>query len=390
MDQKENISELLKRYILNECSDEEIKVVIAYFQKATNSSAIPSVEAVLDFIKEKGETERASSDLTSEYLLKTAKEKEREARPGRNLQAFWIKQASVAAVFIGMLIGGYIFWTDQAPDISIAIPKDAITLELGDGSIEILGEEGTNTVRDKKGNVIGQQKGGQISYGETGLTEELEYNTLTVPYGKRYDLKLSDGTVVHLNAGTSLKYPIKFLEGQSRKVYLMGEAFFSVSKDPLHPFVVNADELNVRVLGTQFNVSSYPEDTKTDVVLVEGSVGMHRQAESFDKNGSTILEPGYKGTFQRNNGAIEKEPVITDIYTAWIGGELVFRKMTFENILKKLERHYNVSINNNNADLAKEVFNASYGKVSLYKVLEDLRLTHGVEYSIDKTNITIN
>ena len=82
--------------------------------------------------------------------------------------------------------------------------------------------------------------------------------------------------------------------------------------------------------------------------------------------------------------------VVTDIYTSWIGGELIFRNMTFENILKKMERHYNVSITNNNVGLASEIFNASYGQVSMQKVLEDLKLTHGIDYSIEGTNITIN
>jgi ferric-dicitrate binding protein FerR (iron transport regulator) len=216
------------------------------------------------------------------------------------------------------------------------------------------------------------------------------YNTLTVPHGKRFELKLSDGTQVNLNAGTSLKYPIKFLEGQHRKVFLNGEAFFDVSKDTLHPFVVNADDLDVRVLGTRFNVSSYPEDDRTDVVLIEGSVGMNKIMEDFDKDTSTVLEPGFKGTFQKNSGKIEKKPVTTGIYTAWMSGELVFRNMTFQNILKKMERHYNVSISNTNADLGNEVFNASYGKVTLEKVLKDLKLTHGINYSINQNLVTIN
>lgn len=302
----------------------------------------------------------------------------------------WWKYASAAAIFIGVMLSGYIFYQNPQATETIEIPADAITLELEDGSIEVLKEDGTIKVVDKTGKVLGVQKGTQISYEDVKTTEELVYNTLTVPHGKRFELKLSDGTQVNLNAGTSLKYPINFLEGQYRKVFLTGEAFFKVSKDSLHPFVVNADDLDVRVLGTRFNVSSYPEDDRTDVVLVEGSVGMNKQAERFDENRSTILEPGFKGTFQKNNGVIEKEAVVTNIYTAWMDGELVFRNMSFENILKKLERHYNVSIINKNTDFGNEIFNASYGKVTLEKVLEDLKLTHGIDYSINQNNVIIN
>lgn len=382
------MSELFKRYILNKCSEEEIEAVISYIKSATNSNDIPSVKDVLDLMKEHQELETIASDLSFEHVLKTAKEKATYSRRAR--QKVWRKYVSIAALFIGVIASSYIYWQNQISDNPILIPTDAITLELEDGSIEILNEDGSKKVVDKNGKVIGQQMGGRISYEEAGSTEELVYNTLNVPYGKRFDLKLSDGTIVHLNAGTSLKYPVNFLDGQNRKVYLTGEAFFDVSTDSLHPFVVNADELNVRVLGTRFNVSSYPEDNRTDVVLIEGSVGMHRQSDNFDKNRSTILEPGFKGTFQRNNGEINITPVLTDIYTAWIGGELAFRNMTFENILKKLERHYDISITNNNIGLANEVFNASYGQISLQKVLEDLKLTHGIDYSIEGTNITIN
>lgn len=302
----------------------------------------------------------------------------------------WWKYASAAAIFVGILISGYFVWQNQVSHKSSIILADSVTLEHGDGKMEVFGQDGTKKVVDRTGKVIGVQKGSQISYEGTNPIKELVYNTLTVPNGKRFELKLSDGTHIYLNAGTTLKYPIKFLKGRERKVFLTGEAFFGVSKDASHPFVVNADGLDIRVLGTRFNVSSYPEDTTTDVVLLEGSIDMHKQTESFEENSSTVLMPGFKGTFQRNNGEIKKEAVTTDIYTAWMGGGLVFRNMTFNNILKKLERHYNVTIINNNKDLGNIVFNASYGEIKLDKVLEDLKMTHGIEYTIKETGIIIN
>jgi len=301
----------------------------------------------------------------------------------------WWKYASAAAVFIGFMVSGYFFWQHQESKYPIQLPTASITLEHEDGSIEILKEDATKEVIDKTGKVVSVQNGSQITYKDTENFGELVYNTLNVPYGKRFELILSDGTQVHLNAGTSLKYPIKFLKGRHRTVFLNGEAFFGVSKDSLHPFVVRADELDVRVLGTRFNVSSYPEDNRTEVVLVEGSVGMNEKTENFNENSSTVLKPGFMGTFHRQNGKISKERVVPDIYTSWMDGELVFRNLTFENILKKLERHFNVSISIKNTDLAKEIFNASYGKVTLEKVLEDLKLTYGINYSINSDNVTI-
>ncbi|HET8736822.1 MAG TPA: FecR domain-containing protein [Pricia sp.] len=302
----------------------------------------------------------------------------------------WWKYASAAAILIGCLASGYFFRQHHEPKDPVQLPSDAITLQLGDGSIEVLSEDETTKVVDRSGKMVGVQKGAQITYGHTNDVKELVYNTLTIPYGKRFELRLSDGTQVHLNSGTSIRYPVTFLKGRQRRVFLNGEAFFGVTKDSLHPFVVRADGIDVRVLGTRFNVSSYPEDNRTDVVLVEGSVGMNAPTEPFDGKSGTILEPGFKGTFDKQNGKISKEPVVTHIYTSWMDGELVFRNLTFENILRKLERHYNVSISNNNAGLAKEIFNASFGNVTLKKVLEDLKLTYGIDYSIDQNKVIIN
>jgi len=364
------------------------KLIHKFLEGKATSEEIASLEK----LEKNAESETADifKDKEEEKIIKESMFKEIKNTIGNKQRFSWWKYASAAAVFIGVVLSGYLLYQTPVADQTIVIPEDAITLELEDGSIETLKEDGTKRVIDKTGKVLGVQNGARLSYEDAKTTEDLVYNTLTVPYGKRFELKLSDGTQVNLNAGTSLKYPIKFLKGQYRKVFLNGEAFFDVSKDSLHPFMVNADDLNVRVLGTRFNVSSYPEDDRTDVVLVEGSVGMNEQKENFDEGSSTMLEPGFKGTFQKTSGKIEKEPVITDIYTAWMGGELVFRNMTFENILRKLERHYNVSISNTNVDLGNTVFNASYGKVTLKKVLEDLKLTHGIDYSISQNNVTIN
>lgn len=173
-------------------------------------------------------------------------------------------------------------------------------------------------------------------------------------------------------------------------VYLNGEAFFDVAKDKAHPFIVNADNLNVRVLGTHFNVSNYPEDSHTDVVLVEGSVGMYSKGQNFDPEKNVVLKPGFKGSFNKASFAINTKEVTTGIYTAWIRGELVFRDMTFKNICKKLERHYNISIENNDAALANEKFNASFKDESIENIMSYFNEIHAMKYTINNNKVTIN
>jgi ferric-dicitrate binding protein FerR (iron transport regulator) len=138
---------------------------------------------------------------------------------------------------------------------TLVIPEDAITLQLENGNIQVIKEDGATQVTDPKGTVLGTQQGNRLIYNNRTTTKKLTYNTLTVPYGKRFDLVLSDSTRILLNAGTSIKYPVKFIKGKDREIHLTGEAFFEVAKDAGHPFIVNANGLNIRVLGTKFNVS---------------------------------------------------------------------------------------------------------------------------------------
>ncbi|WP_308991025.1 FecR family protein [Mariniflexile litorale] len=296
-----------------------------------------------------------------------------------------LKYASVAIIFLGM---GYLYQSRYFSNKTVLTPSNEnITLQLENGSIKIIKEDGASEIIDSKGNIIGTQNGTQIIYSDKLKKEILVYNTLTVPYGKRFEILLSDGTHVHLNAGTSLKYPVKFIEGQNRQVYLKGEAFFSVAKDKEHSFIVNSGTLNIQVLGTQFNVSSYPEDSETDVVLVEGSVNLYSK---INTNNNVVLKPGFKGSYSKQDISISTNPVITSIYTSWIDGGLVFRNMTFNNILKKMERHYNVDIVANNIELANEKFNASFRNEPIEKILEYFKITYNINYTINDNKILIN
>jgi len=300
----------------------------------------------------------------------------------------WKRYQSIAAVVICFMAAGYLFFqlTGTPSDI---LPKDAITLQLEDGTIHILENDGTVKIQNKNGDIIGQQNGNQLTYDKNSSPQKLAYNTLSIPNGKTFQLQLSDGTQVHLNAGSSLKYPVQFLKDAERKVFITGEAFLSVSKDTKHPFIVNANNLNVRVLGTQFNVSAYPEDNTADVVLVEGSVGLYAKNDVFDASKSDLLKPGFKGSYNKETKKISKEAVTTSIYTSWLTGELIFRNMTFDNILKKLERHYDITIVNNNKTLGNKVFNANFGQISANEVFRKLKINYGIEYQMDGDTIII-
>ncbi|MDO6801467.1 FecR family protein [Wenyingzhuangia sp. 1_MG-2023] len=298
---------------------------------------------------------------------------------------------NIAAVLTGIGIGGY-FYFQEHKDSKKLISQNAITLELEDGTVQELNENESNFIVHNKGNTIVKQNGNKLVYQNEKNDSEtkLSYNTLSVPYGRNFELELSDGTIAYLNSGTSIKYPTKFIKGNNRQIFVTGEVYLSVAKDSVHPFVVNTGDLNIQVLGTEFNVNAYPEDDTQEVVLVEGSVALYNQNKSNNNNRETILTPGDKAVFNKNNKVISTSSVITNVYTSWMSGELVFRNMSFENIVKKLERHYNIKIINKNSSINKTVFNASFGNESIEFILQSLKENYGIDYSIKGENIIIN
>ena len=300
-----------------------------------------------------------------------------------------------AIVILSMTLGYFVNEnvTKDNPVKEFGPKENFITLELEDGNIQVISEDGTSEVIDSEGNVVGSQVGNQLVYtngGKTGSGEPI-YNTLHVPYGKHFELKLSDGSVAYLNSGSSLRYPVEFIIGKERRVYLTGEAFLEVAKDTDRPFILNAADLDIKVFGTKFNVSAYPEDQLKEVVLVEGSVGMYPGTELSDGGEGTLLVPGHKGSYDKAEGNITTEEVVTSIYTSWVNGVLVFRNMTFENILKKLERHYDVNIVNNNEKLASAKFNASFGDMPIHKILDYFKGEYNIDYTvINEHEIIVN
>jgi hypothetical protein len=380
---------LLHKFILNQCDPEEIQEVVDYYRASQLTSDFPTVEDIKMLLGKTPQLDGDTADHIFANILSQAKDL--EAQPVRVKKFAFRRYAAIAATLL-LLLTFELSYRQAAPGPlkAPALNQNQITLQLGNGDIQVLSEDGKSTITDADGRVVGNQTGNKIVYeGETGA-EKLTYNIIKIPNGKRFQLQLADGSVVHLNSGTTFKYPVKFLSKENRQVFLDGEAFFDVAKDKEHPFIVNADDLNVRVLGTHFNVSDYPEDDLTDVVLVEGSVGMYTQTETFDATKSTILKPGFKGSFDRKNARIDTKAVITDTYTSWIDGGLSFRNMSFKNIARKLERHYNITIVNQNNKLANETFSASFKDIPLEKMLGYFNEIHGFTYTINNNKIVIS
>jgi len=295
-----------------------------------------------------------------------------------------------AAIFILLISASYFLYNYNKNSGSSNIQQNEITLQLENGEAIVVDENGSTKISNAKGTIVGEQKGNKLVYSTSNPSNNLEFNTLTVPYGKTFELQLSDGTTAYLNAGSSIKYPVQFSNQGNREVVITGEAYLDVAKDANHPFVVNAGDLNVRVLGTQFNVYAYPNDKISEVVLVEGSVGIYGKNEEFEVGKTAILEPGNMASFDKISKGIEMQAVQTEMHTSWMRGELIFRNETFINILKKLERHYNVQFVVKNEELSKERYNATFiTKSPIEEIMQNLNINYGIDFEIDGAKITI-
>lgn len=375
---KKNITKLL----LGTITEKEIEELRSWLEDPSNQKILEA------YIRDYHDLNLATlKNNLDEAYRKVTNNIEDSSKPVKRLFPNWIKYAAAVTLLIGLgLLYQQGFYTSQ--DHNALVPDDdSVTLTLDNGTRQPIDVNNEVEYKDAKGNVVYVQKQDLISYPKAIEKENLVFNTLKVPNGKNFRLELSDGTYVHLNAGSSLRYPVNFSSNGPRKVYLTGNAYFDVTKSAANPFIVNVDELDVRVLGTEFNISAYAEDKHIDVVLVEGAVNMERknQAQEFVE-----LVPGQKGSFDLDSKHVSVEEVDTSLYTSWRQGSLIFRELTFNIILKKLERHYNIQIVNTNAELGEEVFNARFDNVGIEEVLGYFKDIHDIDFSIDNNHVIIN
>lgn len=179
-----------------------------------------------------------------------------------------------------------------------------------------------------------------ISLSQDNKADEPELNHIIIPYGKRSEVTLADGTHIWLNSGSQLSYPSKFT-ASSREVYLSGEAFFDVAHDVSKPFYVVTKDFRIKVLGTKFNVSSYNEDKTIQTVLLEGSVSA-RKNKLFGK--SIELLPGERMVYDKAEDSFSKDAVDVQLYASWVNGYLIFENEPICQVATKLERYYNQPI----------------------------------------------
>lgn len=335
--------ELVDKYNKNECTDQEQAILYQFCEKAQLKK--------LMLFWDLSEEEEVRVRL---FLRINATIRKEESLIKRKRLKFLL--AGAAVVLLGSVISWLVIQHKTTAEHLITsiedVPKDKVTLKIADHYLIL--EEGIKEIKDQ-GNVIAYLNGQTITYNTKNLKAKEEHKVL-VPNGKKINVVLSDGSTVYLNSGTTLSFPNHFEGSKERKVVLNGEAYFDVQKDKSKPFLLQANEVNVKVLGTSFNVSSYTDDKEIQVVLVEGAVSM--DAASI-KDNAIKLSPGYQGVLSKSSLKIITQEVNTSLYTSWLNGNLIFRQAAFSDILKKLERAYGVDIKNNHPTINKIPFNTN-------------------------------
>lgn len=201
-------------------------------------------------------------------------------------------------------------------------------------------------------------------------SDEMVFNTVIVPYGKRTQITLSDNSTIWMNSGSKLIYPARFAPGK-REVYLEGEAIFEISPDKRNPFHVITSNVEVKVLGTIFNLSAYKDDPTVRTVLEKGAVELKYSSNSIFGTSKVTMVPGMLATYYPLNMTIDQTQVSTSYYTSWRDGYFMFKNESLGIIVKKISRYYNVSIQFNNQEMANETFSGQLDLGnSAYQVLE--------------------
>ena len=328
--EKPDFDALLEKYRKGECSPEELDFIESWYMQYNTA-----VEGL------------SQSDLENEV--------EMMAQSITPKVAFAIDQPSVwrrlrlplgiaASVLIICSIGYFLIPTQQKEqDIAkqealISPGRQAASLTLANGKKIFLSDQQAGKVAQEAGVNITKNRNGEIIYEIVGSADRvLGFNTLATTNGETYRVKLPDGSMVWLNAASSLKYPVSFKNSDQRVVQLSGEAYFEIAKDRRHPFIVKSREQQVEVLGTHFNINAYNDEPGVSTTLLEGSVRLKPE-----RGANRVLKPGQLA--ELTGGGLKVLQADTRAVTAWKDGYFRFKNESLQSVMRKIARWYNVEI----------------------------------------------
>lgn len=364
--EKDHKEKLVARYTNNEASEKELQVL---FGMLTSDE--------LDVILE--------SDMDQEI------QSIRNATAVRSKTSVWPKIAGIAAAITFIAMGVWFFGiknqllenknTHTVSTHDINPGKNRATLSLGNGKNIILSEEKSGVVIDVSSG-LAYNDGTKVDAtvdgrSNSGIKKQLAVST---PRGGSYQVILPDGTKAWLNAASTLKFPENFANAEERQVELIGEAYFEVAKNEQQPFIVRSGGQEVVVLGTHFNINSYPSEEKIRTTLLEGSVKISYKSKAY------MLKPGFQAEI---GSQVDIKPADMELTMAWMNGDFNFKEENIKSIMRKLERWYDIEV-----VYEGEIGTINYGaeisrKKTLKQVLKVLEETGSVRFKIEGRRVTV-
>lgn len=379
----DQLIQLIEKYLAGKATEDEKLQVEAWYEQQANENK--------HFYNNDAEQIR----LAAERSLKAIREKLNEQetpiitmRPRR----LSVIIAAAASILIFISVGAYFLLQHNKAPQQVAkniVPKNDILpggnkayLILSNGQRVSLTGAANGTITRHAGITVTKTADGQIVYqadsaaaGAKGAA--VAYNTVETPKGGQYQVVLSDGSHVWLNAASSLRYPAQFAANE-RRVELTGEAYFEVAKDKTRPFRVASNNQIVEVLGTHFNINSYADEPTTLTTLLEGSVKI---------NSNTILKPGEQASLVKN-GNVNVKAVDTDEAVAWKNGIFQFDNTGLEAVMRQLARWYDVEIQYDGKVPSRTFTGKIHKDINASDALSILKFTK-VNFKIDGKKIIV-
>ena len=330
--------------------------------------------------------------LIEKFDTEKALSKIKEKRKGKKLSFVpWVAAASVI-----LIVGISVFLLQKQKQEVVNLPvaarvepgKATVTLEMASG-LKYRLDTLSAVIRNNRENVNVNNLNGVLKIQEQDVdtgkqVAEQDYNTITVPYGGTYSIELCDGTKVYLNSGTVLEFPSRFNKSR-REVKLKGEAYFEVVRNERKPFIVNVNEMSVKVLGTSFNVKSYVDEPGVYTTLVNGSVAIVRDGQP-----ERLIKPGEQAYYNKGVGTLSVTEVDVAEFTAWKDGLFYFNDITLEEILRIVSRWYDLDVFYMNQGAKSVVYS---GKLPMYSSVEDVlrkfELSGEVRFELKGRTLTV-
>ena len=348
MESSDQLYILFKKYLDNTCSLEETQRLMNYFELDQDQELLKDIIMdVLEIQDESYETNFAIAEVLAKvdrdlfiqiHAATVPADKNKTAK-------LWLKIAAVAAALAIVCTAVYFFsYKPEQVPVAVAVavqdvkPGDfGATLTLANGKKISLANASKGEIGRESGIVITKSGDGRLVYEiNENVSDPNASNTLSTARGETYQVRLPDGSLVYLNAASSLTYTPSLIENGKRVVKLTGEGYFEVAKDKQHPFVVKTGRQEVEVLGTHFNISSYQDDEAEKTTLLEGSVKLSAAGSS------KVLKPGQQAKLL--DGKIQINETDPDLAVAWKNNEFVVESERIETIMKMIARWYNVEV----------------------------------------------